>query len=183
MRTHGTLTKWNDDRDFGFITLAQGGEDVFVHISAFPRDGQRPRLNELISFEVEKDAQGKSRALRVMRPGQRKESRERSRSAQPQRSSRLVSRLVTLAMIAAIGAFMYSRMVDQADQAGPDATASALAMALSNPAASATFQCDGRTTCPQMTSCAEARYFIQHCPSTTMDGDGDGVPCERQWCD
>jgi len=44
------------------------------------------------------------------------------------------------------------------------------------------FTCDGRTRCPQMTSCAEATYFIQHCPNTKMDGNNDGVPCERQWC-
>lgn len=44
------------------------------------------------------------------------------------------------------------------------------------------FECDGRTMCPQMTSCAEATYFIQHCPNTKMDGNKDGVPCERQWC-
>ena len=44
------------------------------------------------------------------------------------------------------------------------------------------FKCDGRTRCPQMTSCAEATYFIQHCPNTKMDGNNDGVPCERQWC-
>lgn len=44
------------------------------------------------------------------------------------------------------------------------------------------FRCDGRTHCSQMTSCAEARYFLRHCPGTEMDGDGDGVPCERQWC-
>ena len=44
------------------------------------------------------------------------------------------------------------------------------------------FKCDGRTMCPQMTSCAEATYFIQHCPNTRMDGNNDGVPCERQWC-
>ncbi|UWX04032.1 excalibur calcium-binding domain-containing protein [Pseudoxanthomonas sp. NC8] len=48
--------------------------------------------------------------------------------------------------------------------------------------ASAAFRCDGRTQCPQMTSCAEATYFVQHCPGAEMDGDGDGVPCEQQWC-
>ena len=42
--------------------------------------------------------------------------------------------------------------------------------------------CDGRTTCPQMRSCEEAKYFIQHCPNTSMDGDRDGIPCEEQWC-
>ena len=44
------------------------------------------------------------------------------------------------------------------------------------------FQCDGRTYCSQMTSCAEAKYFLEHCPNVKMDGDHDGVPCERQWC-
>lgn len=44
------------------------------------------------------------------------------------------------------------------------------------------FQCDGRTHCSQMTSCAEATFFIRNCPGTKMDGDNDGVPCESQWC-
>jgi len=43
-------------------------------------------------------------------------------------------------------------------------------------------QCDGRTRCSQMTSCAEATFFIKNCPNTEMDGDGDGIPCEKQWC-
>jgi hypothetical protein len=45
-----------------------------------------------------------------------------------------------------------------------------------------TFQCDGRTHCSQMTSCAEATFFIRNCPNTKMDGNNDGVPCEKQWC-
>jgi cold shock CspA family protein len=52
MRVHGTLIKWNEDRGFGFIKLAKGDSEVFVHISAFPRDGVPPRVDELISFEV-----------------------------------------------------------------------------------------------------------------------------------
>jgi hypothetical protein len=44
------------------------------------------------------------------------------------------------------------------------------------------FKCDGRTHCSQMTSCEEATFFINHCPDTKMDGNHDGVPCERQWC-
>jgi hypothetical protein len=50
------------------------------------------------------------------------------------------------------------------------------------PSAPDRFSCDGRTYCSQMTSCAEAKYFITHCPGTKMDGDHDGVPCESQWC-
>jgi micrococcal nuclease len=49
-------------------------------------------------------------------------------------------------------------------------------------AVSNNFRCDGRTYCSQMKSCDEARYFLANCPGTKMDGDGDGVPCEDQWC-
>ena len=46
----------------------------------------------------------------------------------------------------------------------------------------AKYRCDGRTHCSQMHSCEEATWFLNHCPGTKMDGDGDGIPCERQWC-
>jgi hypothetical protein len=48
--------------------------------------------------------------------------------------------------------------------------------------AGASFKCDGRMHCSQMTSCAEAKYFLSHCPVVEMDGDRDGIPCEKQWC-
>ncbi|MDY0070094.1 MAG: excalibur calcium-binding domain-containing protein [Porticoccaceae bacterium] len=54
-----------------------------------------------------------------------------------------------------------------------------------NPAAAnpgGRFRCDGRTQCREMNSCAEAEYFLANCPGTELDGDGDGKPCELQWC-
>lgn len=44
------------------------------------------------------------------------------------------------------------------------------------------FKCDSRKYCTQMTSCAEAQYFLSNCPGVKMDGDGDGLPCEDQLC-
>ena len=44
------------------------------------------------------------------------------------------------------------------------------------------FKCDGRVYCSQMTSCAEATFFLRNCPGVKMDGNHDGVPCEQQWC-
>lgn len=44
------------------------------------------------------------------------------------------------------------------------------------------FSCDDRTYCSQMRSCDEATFFLRNCPGTQMDGDGDGIPCESQWC-
>jgi len=43
------------------------------------------------------------------------------------------------------------------------------------------FQCDGREHCSQMGSYEEALFFLRNCPNTKMDGDGDGIPCERQF--
>ncbi|MGE4512081.1 MAG: excalibur calcium-binding domain-containing protein [Sulfurimonadaceae bacterium] len=44
------------------------------------------------------------------------------------------------------------------------------------------FKCDGRQYCSQMRSCEEAKFFLRNCPNTKMDGNHDGVPCEKQWC-
>lgn len=44
------------------------------------------------------------------------------------------------------------------------------------------FHCDGREYCSQMTSCEEATFFLENCPGVKMDGEGDGIPCEKQWC-
>ena len=67
------------------------------------------------------------------------------------------------------------------EQAPPvAATAPApVATAISKPGG---FQCDGRQYCAQMKSCAEAKYFLLNCPGVKMDGDGNGIPCEKQWC-
>ena len=47
------------------------------------------------------------------------------------------------------------------------------------PKKNSNFQCDGRQHCSQMRSRAEAEFFVANCPNTKMDGDHDGVPCER----
>ena len=39
--------------------------------------------------------------------------------------------------------------------------------------------CDGRQYCTEMRSREEAVFFINNCPNTKMDGDGDGNPCEN----
>lgn len=69
-RLSGTLTAWNDERGFGFISHAQGGERTFVHIKALAPRATRPQLGEVITFDVE-SAHGKRRAARVLTAGQR----------------------------------------------------------------------------------------------------------------
>lgn len=40
------------------------------------------------------------------------------------------------------------------------------------------FRCGTKRTCREMTSCEEARFYLDVCRVTRLDGDGDGVPCE-----
>lgn len=66
---------------------------------------------------------------------------------------------------------------------GVDPAAALPSQASAGPAeAKSRYACDGRTHCNQMTSCAEAKYFLANCPNVKMDGDHDGIPCEQQWC-
>jgi len=44
---------------------------------------------------------------------------------------------------------------------------------------SSSFTCGGTRYCSQMTSCAEAKSYLHHCGLSRLDGDHDGVPCER----
>jgi len=33
-----------------------------------------------------------------------------------------------------------------------------------------------------MVSCEEAMFYLKNCPNVEIDGDGDGVPCEKELC-
>lgn len=52
----GTVKWFNPQKGFGFIQPTEGGNDVFVHISAVERAGMAT-LNEgqTVSFELERD--------------------------------------------------------------------------------------------------------------------------------
>lgn len=184
MRTHGTLTKWNDDRGFGFITPAKDTGDLFVHISAFPRDGVRPSVNELISFEVEAGPDGRQRAVNVMRPGQRSRDRNVLPRKEESRLRKLVSSTLAIVVIAFFGYSAYDEFMRRSLARKPADPVSQIQRPSQStqPSRPSDYRCDGRTMCSQMTSCKEATYFIRNCPGTQMDGDFDGVPCESQWC-
>jgi len=168
MRIEGTLAKWNEERGFGFISPTKGGTpDVFVHVSAFPRDGQRPSIGELLTFEIETAKDGKKRATNLLFPNRviRLSTRQREPSG-PRKNSSLLGIIVSLAAAVALAVYGYGKYAHHSNE---NTVSSAL-------------QCDGRTYCSQMTSCAEATFFLKNCPNVKMDGNHDGVPCEQQWC-
>lgn len=192
MRRHGTLVRWNAERGFGFIARADGRADVFVHVSALPRGGTPPETGELLSFEIEKGPDGRDRAVRVMRGGASRPQPAatpgipRSRRIEVGPTVLMVCSVLA-AMAYAVGKFDMRHRVESSPATPSTPPSRVLPVVAPRPEAApavpaAAFHCDGRTSCGQMSSCAEATYFLRNCPNTTMDGDHDGVPCEQQWC-
>ena len=211
MRFEGTLTRWNDERGFGFITPQPAGHDVFVHVSAFARDGRRPVLHDAVTFEITQTADGKKQAMAVRRvsadstdsTGQPSRPATHRPAAHaparrvpvaPRVQPRSVSSRIVLAVVAcAVMAAAYWNFERRQHNARALQVQGAADAFLQTPAAvpSATpvqaqsapaLSCDGRQYCSQMTSCGEARYFLKNCPGVKMDGNHDGVPCQEQWC-
>ncbi len=58
--TIGTVKFFNTQKGYGFITPEDGGQDVFVHISAVEASGMSTLADgQKVSFETEPDARGK----------------------------------------------------------------------------------------------------------------------------
>ena len=217
MRSIGTLTKWNDDRGFGFITPNQAGDEIFVHISAFPRDGVRQTIGEVISFE-HTVSEGKIRAVKVQRAlvkGTKTTSVKTTKTPFKYRDAESIGwlRVIPLAAMIIMGYFIYDQydqrqstkaeLMEKQRPRSDEEIRNAIRQSLngsdagippprtvvesSSTAVGSAFRCDGRLYCSQMTSCEEAKFFLNNCPGVKMDGgDGqgapDGVPCEAQWC-
>jgi cold shock CspA family protein len=190
MRGHGTIARWNDARGFGFIAPSSGGDDLFVHVSAFPGE-RRPAVGDLVSFEIVVDAAGRRRASAIQVPGARSARAALASVQQRERRRSWMPAVLLIAVLVGIGAHFYPHRAPPTGQ-GPlpwdqeDANEGfgeiGQHRSPTPTTASSNYECDGRTHCSQMRSCDEARYFLSHCPSTEMDGDNDGDPCERQWC-
>ena len=69
MAETGTVKFFNTDKGFGFIKPDNGGADIFVHISALPREVRSPAVGQSFTFEIELNPDGKKRATRVQAAG------------------------------------------------------------------------------------------------------------------
>ena len=67
MRFEGVLSAWNHDAGYGAIRPSGGGEEVFVALAAFPTDGEGPRPDEPLSFEIVTGRDGRKQAVNLKR--------------------------------------------------------------------------------------------------------------------
>jgi len=204
MLLKGKIIRWQDDRGFGFIRYGDEQKEIFLHISALGQIERRPQVGDTVVFEIQQSNNGKLQAAKASIEGlltlekspRHPRSQQqyagtqtyRSPLAKKQRPS-LINKLIAGVIIASIVLFLsnspivqsilhpYTPPTDITQPAEPSAD-----NAYSGISEQQNYSCTGKSYCSQMSSCAEARYYLAHCPFPNMDGDGDGIPCERQWC-
>ena len=123
---------------------------------------------------------GKPQAVRVLRravgiqaPSRRFATRRTRKAGRP------LWFVLTAIFVVACIAYSYNRVTKHAGFRPPALLAEPVEP---KPSVQNAYRCDGRTYCSQMTSCAEATYFLNNCAGVKMDGNNDGIPCEQQWC-
>ena len=96
MRISGKITYWNTEKGYGFITPASGAKQVFVHVRAFTSRDQEPGLNQLVTFALSTDKQGRPRAARVVLAGEKNPDRFK-------RNDRLLMVTLPIAFLVVLG--------------------------------------------------------------------------------
>ncbi|MGI2178880.1 excalibur calcium-binding domain-containing protein [Shewanella frigidimarina] len=196
--------RWNNEKGFGFIKPETGNtQDVFIHISTLKHMARKPIVGDEILFHRENQPDGKVKAVKASIEGVAVVSnttRPASHTGQHHRNSQshhdenyhsspVLGSLIMLIIFLGIGIFGYKQyqkmtatpVLTNADVEQMEWTPTVSKPSLINQQPQ--FRCEaGKTHCSQMRSCAEATFYIRNCPGTQMDGNNDGVPCERQFC-
>lgn len=109
MRFEGVLVAWNPEAGYGAIRPAKGGDEVFVGLGAFPMDGEGPRLDEALSFEIVSRGDGRKQAVQLKRlvsAPQQPVLREAGSGAKARARRALQKRRLTWAAVAVVSALV-----------------------------------------------------------------------------
>ncbi|WP_394225262.1 excalibur calcium-binding domain-containing protein [Pseudoalteromonas spongiae] len=186
----GKLVVWKIDKGFGFIE-SEGNqvERTFIHISSLKHMSREPKLGDFIHFDIEKQNDGKSRAVNCHIEGVAEKKVDFSRKMKSGRKpSSLLNVLISIVLLTVILTSLYDRFSAQSTVVEKDSYSQkpnlvepfeAKREPIETKTEPSRFKCDGRQYCSEMNSRAEAVFFIRNCPNTKMDGDRDGNPCEN----
>lgn len=181
MRYQGKIVKWFDDKGYGFIQADAEHKQIFAHISGFPPGHGKPQVDEIVTFDIAEGEKGQQ-AYNVMYVNRPKLVIKRTYIETP-KTKRSYSSLIIMVIFGFIALNYLSPKLPIAPElnqtSDSDTVESATVQTVQK---TPVFQCAGKTHCSEMVSCEEAVYYLKNCPGTVMDGDGDGWPCEDQWC-
>ncbi|GLT20179.1 cold-shock protein [Vibrio zhanjiangensis] len=150
----GKIVRWVDERGFGFINTEELNGDIFVHVSKFKKGDRRPQVGDEVEFQLDRKSTNLSvdKALLI--------------GVKPQKNP-VPSIVISAFLVGILGAGLYLFVIMPK---------------LSRPHESMNFSCQSKVYCNQMRSCDEAKFYLANCPGVKIDGDHDGIPCERQLC-
>ncbi len=174
MEMKGKLIRWNENRGFGFIKSSDINDDIFIHISELETMSRRPLVNDVIYFSVIKDKSGKKKAVNARIEGVSVKI-PRDRALKPKKNT-IKTNIYVIVLIIGASLYAYKTYPTWAEQ---------ITKTIQNVFFEEDFtgySCQGKQYCSQMTSCKEARFYLKYCPDVKIDGNNDGVPCEKQWC-
>ena len=181
----GKLQRWNDDRGFGFIISEDGKDEIFLHISDVKNASRRPVDGDIVIYQLV-IGDGKTKAVNAVIEGIPLAEKKKPKKVIIRNSFGAIFFLMVLLIVAF---FAYQKFVlDEGIQSASTHSTQAVAevkesyhadVVVSQATQTTTYSCDGRQHCSQMSSRAEAEYFLKYCPDTKMDGDNDGIPCEN----
>ncbi len=68
MRYQGRISRWIDDKGYGYVTWHGGGEPLFIHVKAFSPGSRRPLEGDIVIYEHGRDERGRACAIRAHFP-------------------------------------------------------------------------------------------------------------------
>ena len=178
--TQGIITAWKQDKGFGFIRPLGDGPDVFVHIRDFGNIPRVPKIGDSVSYQAMQGKDGRYRAADVLIAGvPRTVPTQRALPRAANKNLGRISPAKPIIILLTIGLLVFGYSKLQPPPIPPPMPKTAK---VKHKIVESIFACEGKQFCNEMNSCAEAKYYLNNCPNTEMDGDHDGVPCESQWC-
>lgn len=195
MFTEGKIKTYNEEKGFGFIQIDHQKKDLFFHIKDIPNKQNVPKVGEKLKFRIVTDNNGKMKAENIVRLDLKIEEFNKTNSSKisyrskrkPQKKTfnfiNLLIGLITFSIFLAILlpflSNIYHRETLKRQEAEPTQKVTSSINSQANVVSQ--YSCDGRVHCSEMKSYDEAVFFINNCPGTKMDGDGDGEPCEGKF--
>ena len=189
MKDKGILINWSVQKGYGFIDCESYEDDVFIHMSALEHMVRKPSVGDVIFFDRLLDSNGKGRAEYATIKGV--ETKPHGGFAGNKnipvingngRNSRPGVVLIIMGLVSVL--YLYQTFSPEPLPISMPGTVKEFIKKEVSPTKldNADFICHGKQHCSQMTSCKEAKFYLKNCPNVMIDGDADGIPCDRKLC-